>query len=83
VNNTELVDMLLWDLIEDGNEIACEALVNTLANLIIELGKQGKTFDETLVCIKEQFPRESGEHIGPAINKAILKGFDVVGRSPQ
>jgi hypothetical protein len=73
----DFADMLLCDLIEDGNVSVCEALIDEIADVMIELNKHGKTFDEVLVCIKERFPRENGEHIAPALNKAILKGFDV------
>ena len=50
---------------------------------MLEWNRQGKTFDEMLLCLKDRFPRETGEHISPAMNRAIIKGFNVNGRSSQ
>jgi hypothetical protein len=54
-----------------------EALIEEMSDLIFEWHRQGKTFDETLLCLKDRYPREQGNHIGPALNMAIIKSFDV------
>jgi hypothetical protein len=79
----EFVNNWLWDLIEAGNKTLCEALINEMSDLMLEWHAQGKTFDEMLLCLKDRFPRESGEHIGPALEKANVKAFDVSDRLPQ